>query len=323
MSAAIYSDVWDLDQFFKGGSKSPEFADYLNNIEKLIELFHTKVSNWQPLNSLEDKVFLNDVLSDFECAGKKLRQAAAFVECLIAQNTADQTAHSLVAKVTDLRASFQTAIGVFDYQLTTITDDAWEQILTDEQLKEVSFSLTERRNRAKDKLSKEEEALISALEVDGYHSWGQLYDLIVSKIKVPFVENGEENQLSVGQAANKFSSPDRNIRKTVFENWEKAWGEQADFLAKTLNHLSGFRLSVYQKRGWEDVLKEPLSISRMKQETLDAMWTVISENKQPLVQYLDRKAKLLGLEKLSWFDLDAPYWKNRNKVILSRRCRIY
>lgn len=52
----------------------------------------------------------------------------------------------------------------------------------------------------------------------------------------------------------------------------------------------------------------------MKPETLETMWTVISENKQLLVAYLNRKAKLLGVEKLSWFDLDAPYGKTESKV---------
>ena len=93
----------------------------------------------------------------------------------------------------------------------------WDQVLEDAYLAELKFSLTERRERAKEKLSIEEEALISALGVDGYHSWGQLYDLIVSKIKIPVEQNGEVKQLSVGQAANKFSSSDRDVRKAVFE----------------------------------------------------------------------------------------------------------
>ncbi|MFL6561861.1 MAG: M3 family oligoendopeptidase, partial [Bacillus sp. (in: firmicutes)] len=145
-------------------------------------------------------------------------------------------------------------------------------------------------------------------------SWVQLFYLILGNIKITFNENGKYKLLSVGQAFNKFSSPDREIRTAIFENWEKAWGDQADILAKTLNHLSGFRLSVYKKRGWEDVLKEPLSINRMEKRTLETMWTVISENKQMLVKYLERKATLLGLEKLSWYDLDAPYGKTASKV---------
>jgi pepF/M3 family oligoendopeptidase len=314
MTSRTYSEVWDLDVIFNGGSHSPEFADHLNLTTELIQEFQTNVNRWTPSNTMEDGIILKSLITDFERAGKKLRQAGAFVGCLQAQNTDDKYAYNLDAKVTSLSAVFQMALGTFDNQLTSISDNVWELILEDDTLKEVSFVLTERRERAKEKLSKEEEALISALGVDGYHSWGQLYDLIVSKIKVPFMENGDEKQLSVGQAFNKFSNPNREVRKAVFENWEKAWGEQADYLAKTLNHLAGFRLSVYKQRGWEDVLKEPLSINRMKKETLDVMWRVISENKQALVKYLERKAKLLGVNKLSWYDLDAPLGKTESKV---------
>ena len=314
MTAITYSDVWNLDVFFQGGSDSLEFANHLNLTATLIDSFQTKVNNWTPFNSQEDQTYLKELLEDFEHAAKKLRQAGAFVSCLQAQNTDDKKAHTLDSKVTSLSAAFQTALSTFDSLLSSFNDGIWTELLKDEQLQVLSFVLTERRNRAKEKLSKEEEALISALGVDGYHSWGQLYDLIVGKIKVPIQENGEEKLLSVGQAFNKFSSPDRNVRENTFRNWENAWGEQADFLAKTLNHLSGFRLSVYQKRGWEDVLKEPLSINRMEKETLETMWAVISENKQKLVTYLERKAALLGVNKLSWYDLDAPFGKTESKV---------
>jgi oligoendopeptidase F len=314
MAATTYKDVWNLEVFFKGGSDSPELQEQLARTADLIENFQAKVNNWTPANSPEDGKYLQELLEDFERTGKKLRQAGAFVGCLQAQNTNDQKAYNLDAQVTGLSAAFQTALGSFDNLLAQIADSAWEQLLANEQLKALSFVLSERRTRAKEKLSKEEEAMINALGVDGYHSWGQLYDLIVSKIKVSFTENGDEKQLSVGQAFNKFSSSDRSLRSAVFTGWEQAWDEQADLLAKTLNHLSGFRLNVYKKRGWDDVLKEPLGINRMKKETLETMWAVISDNKQKLVQYLERKAKLLGLEKLSWFDLDAPYGKAESKV---------
>ncbi|WHZ06136.1 M3 family oligoendopeptidase [Neobacillus sp. YX16] len=314
MTATTYSDVWNLEVFFKGGSNSAELADHLKVTQELIELFESKVKNWSPFNTAEDKIFLKELLSDFESAGKKLRQAAAFVGCLQAQNTEDKKAYTLESTVTGLSATFQSALSAFDNLLSSINDDVWTLVLEDDFLKELTFSLTERRVRAKEKLSIEEEALISSLGVDGYHSWGQLYDLIVSKIKIPVEENGEVRQLSVGQASNRFSSTDREVRKAVFKSWEQSWNEQSDYLSKTLNHLSGFRLNVYKKRGWEDVLKEPLTINRMEKETLETMWAVISDNKQPLVEYMNRKAKLLGLEKLSWFDLDAPYGKTESKV---------
>ncbi len=76
----------------------------------------------------------------------------------------------------------------------------------------------------------------------------------------------------------------------MFKKWEAAWGEKADLFAETLNHLSGFRLGLYEKRGWEDPLKEPLLINRMSRDTLDSMWSAIEGMKPLLYTYMERKA---------------------------------
>ena len=269
---------------------------------------------WNPKDVHNGVTELVKVIQEFEKVAKQIRQAGAFVSCLQAQNTKDKKATELKAKVTELSANFQNVLLEFDVKLTTINEDDWSTIMEDTFLKTLRFVLDERRERAAEKLSAKEEALITSLSTDGYHGWSQMYDLLVSSIKIPFNMNGEEKYLSVGQAANQFSNGDREIRKRMFVEWEKAWESKSDFFAKTLNHLSGFRLNTYNLRGWEDVLKEPLDINRMSKETLDAMWSAISANKQPFVQFLYRKAELLGLDKLSWYDLDAPLGKTSTKM---------
>ncbi|GLB58288.1 M3 family oligoendopeptidase [Cytobacillus sp. NCCP-133] len=314
MTATAYSTVWDLDTFFKGGSDSKEFEQHLQTTREHIQSFYNQVHKWQTSNSAADAKDINAMIDLFQQTAKKLRQAGAFVNCLQAQNTEDRKAKALRGSTTELSAEFQTALTVFDQLLASFDEAGWKNILKDESLSELAFVLTERRERAAEKRSQEEESVINALAIDGYHGWGQMYDVIVGNIKISVREDGEEKQLSVGQAANKFSSPDRSLRKQVFDKWEKAWSGQADYLSKTLNHLAGFRLNVYKLRGWEDFLKEPLSLNRMKKETLDTMWEVISKNKAPLVRYIERKAELLGIDKLSWYDLDAPLSKTEMKV---------
>ncbi|WP_436373055.1 M3 family oligoendopeptidase [Cytobacillus sp. BC1816] len=314
MTITAYSSVWDLDVFFKDGSDSAEFDQHLLDTRKHIDSFFNQIHNWQPANSAADAAEISEIIELFQQTARKVRQAGAFVSCLQAQNTEDKKAKDLRGATTELSAAFQNALTAFDQKLANLDQGSWEQIMNDKDLNELSFVLNERRENASEKLSQEEETVINALAVDGYHGWGQMYDVIVGNIKIPYTENGEIKQLSVGQAANKFSSPDRKLRKEVFDNWEKSWNSQSDYLSKTLNHLAGFRLNIYKLRGWSDFLKEPLDLNRMKKETLDTMWNVISENKAPLVKYLERKAKLLGLEKLSWYDLDAPLSKSETKL---------
>nr|WP_309099836.1 M3 family oligoendopeptidase [Fredinandcohnia onubensis] len=314
MNTSTYEQKWDLDVFFEGGSSSPAFHSFLEALHKELFEFDALVDAYQVPTNEKAKDELLNILNAFQSSFKKLRQAGAFVSCLTAQDTTDRGATLLQGKTTQLSAQLQSVLTAFDQKLVAIEESVWNNLLSEEPLNELSYVLEERRARAKEKLSLEQENLINALGVDGYHAWGQLYNMVVGNIKVPFEENGEEKQLSVGQAFNKFSSSDRNVRKTMFEQWEKAWAEHSDYISESLNHLGGFRLNVYKARGWENVLQEPLDINRMSKETLETMWSVITEYKAPFVEYLNRKAKVLGLNKLSWYDLDAPVGQTETKV---------
>jgi pepF/M3 family oligoendopeptidase len=121
-------------------------------------------------------------------------------------------------------------------------------------------------------------------------------------------------QVSIGQANNLMNHKERSVRSAIFDNFEDAFAKDGELFAAALNHLAGFRVQLYKHRGWESALHEPLDINRMKPETLDVMWETITKNKAVFVKYLNRKAKLLGLEKLSWFDLRAPLGSSDSKL---------
>ncbi|MGE6719017.1 M3 family oligoendopeptidase [Peribacillus frigoritolerans] len=295
-----YSMTWDLDIFFKGGSSSNEFLTFLDEINEEVKELDRLVSNINAEGN--DEISLIQAFDLYKNTNMKSSQASAFIGCLEAQNAQDKKAGQLRIKQMKIVASLKMVLSKLDEKLIQHDDAFFEKILEKEPLNELKFVLNERREKAKEKLSVKEEALITQLAMDGFEGWSQMYDTIVGSMTIPY--KGEK--LSVGQAANKFSDPDERARKELFTAWEQAWEEKSDLFARTLNHLAGFRLSVNEKRGWDDILKEPLEIGRMKKETLESMWNVIADHKEPLVRFLKRKAELLDLDKLSWADLDAP-----------------
>ncbi|MCT4478478.1 M3 family oligoendopeptidase [Peribacillus frigoritolerans] len=295
-----YSLTWDLDIFFRGGSSSKEFLIFLDEINEEVKELDRLVSNINPKGN--DEISLIEAFDLYKNTNMKSTQASAFIGCLEAQNAQDKKAGQLRIKQMKIVASLKMVLSRLDEKLIQLDDAVFNKILEKEPLNELKFVLNERREKAKEKLSVKEESLITQLAMDGFEGWSQMYDTIVGSMTIPY--KGEK--LSVGQAANKFSDPDEGARKELFTAWEQAWEEKSDLFARTLNHLAGFRLSVNEKRGWDDILKEPLEIGRMKKETLESMWNVIADHKEPLVRFLKRKAELLDLDKLSWADLDAP-----------------
>ncbi|WP_424767130.1 M3 family oligoendopeptidase [Paenibacillus sp. sgz302251] len=298
-----YPQSWDLDVFYKGGAGSAAFAEELKGIGEDIAKLDQLLDGESPIAAAE----LSLIVELLQSVLLRLRQSESFVSCLLAQNIKDSAASMLNDRVKTLAAKFLGVLTRFDNALRGLDDAQWSKLLEQGELSAVSFNLAERRELAKRKMAPELEALAGDLAVDGYHGWGDYYNLIVSRAKFNVVGKDEEMKvLSAGQMQNRLSDGDRAVRQAAFAEWEREWSEQAELCAETLNRISGFRLKLYEKRGWESVLQEPLQMNRMSVATLQAMWAAIVESKQVLVRYLERKAKLLGVEKLDWHDIEAP-----------------
>ncbi|WLR47832.1 M3 family oligoendopeptidase [Halobacillus litoralis] len=307
---ANYEMTWDLDSIFHGGSDSNELKEYVRKTERLMDDLEASIRTFTPPKNTDQTEELNQIVEIMQVVSKQLSEFGAFVSCLSAQNVHDRKASMWQSKRSELGARLGNALTEMDQVFVQVDDDVWKSLLNQAPFQAISFVLNERRSLAKDKLEVGKESLINDLGVDGYHAWGQMYDALVAKLSIEM--NGEK--LSVGQASNQLDDPDRSVRKEAFDKLQKTWGEASDLFTETLNHLSGFRLQTYKHRRWGNVLKEPLDYNRMSQRTLDAMWETITEYKKHYVPYMKKKAEKLGIERLSFYDVEAPLGEANQKM---------
>ncbi|AOM81502.1 M3 family oligoendopeptidase [Salisediminibacterium beveridgei] len=301
-----YPETWTLDTIFPGGSSNSEaFKKHITALEKQISNLKEQVDKLQTTGERSKEAWA-DVVVNLQDVSRYTREAGAFISCLTAQDINDHDAKLTGGKISQLASEFAGVMTAVDHQLLDFTAGEWDAFINEPEMAEIVFNLNERRDAAKEKLPPEQEQLIQKLSVDGYQAWGDFYSILVGRMEIEVELDGEVQKLSVGQASNKLSSASRDVRKHVFDQLEKAWQEESELFTNTLNHLSGYRLAVYEARGWENVLKEPLQINRMQEKTLNVMWDTITANKDTFVTYLDRKAQVLGVEKLAMYDLGAP-----------------
>jgi len=297
---------WSLENIYPGGAESGAFAAELEGLQRDIEAFE------RSLRDAEDAPVTADRLEQWTQAAQsilaRLREAESFTACLTAADVNDRRAAALDDRVKNLAAAYQAALTLYDRVLGAADEETWNDWLSSGTGPgAAAFYVAERRERAKEKLPPEQEALAGDLAVNGYHGWGELYHTVVGRTRFRAAdETGETKTYSAGQMQNLLSHGDRGVRRTAFEAWEAEWGRQADLCAEALNRIAGFRLKLYGRRGWNSVLKEPLDMNRMRRETLEAMWAAVDESRPALVRYLNRKAELLGVERLDWHDVEAP-----------------
>lgn len=294
-----YSQQWELESIYPGGASSPKLKEEIKQAEQRIAELREllKQANAASYESLVKQTeIVEEVLAT-------LREADSYTACLMAQNMFDKEAVLLNDRLKNLGAAYTSALTEFDHHLGSIEQKEWVRLLSQPALAVVAYNLNERRELAKKKMAPELESLAADLAIDGYHGWGDFYNTIVSRMTFKL---DDDTVLSAGQMSNRLDDQDRSKRLAAFKLWEQGWGEQADLFTDTLNHLSGYRLKWYQNRGWSSYLQEPLQMNRMSEATLKSMWQAVEQGKQLLIPYFERKAKLLGVDKLEWHDVEAP-----------------
>jgi pepF/M3 family oligoendopeptidase len=298
--------TWDLESIFPGGSKSKEYQAFIDNTNKLVSDAKSMLDNLP--KSLDDssQAKWKEFILTFQKSYEHIDLVHSFATMLASQNVDDADAVSHVARSDVLLAEWQKIKAGLEPLTLKQSDDAWNKLFEDAELAPVSFYMNDIRNSAKTKMSVEKEKLALDLGVNGFHAWDRLYNKMAGDLRVDWVEHGKTESISLGQVATKFSDPDREIRRQAFERMVEAWKTRADLAAMTLNSIAGFRLALYDNRGYDTPLFETLEQARLKKETLDAMWSVVHRYSNMLEPWMKAKMKLLGIDKFRWYDEFAP-----------------
>lgn len=307
-------EKWDLDSIFPGGCDSPELAELIDQMKVGIkEITHEVKDLYSSQELLKEKI-LERLLEDMGNIQTGLSQITSFAACFLAENPNNKKAIVLQGQAAIVKAEYIAVLQQFQEMLSQIDQAHWSELLKAESIKDYHFILNEWRQKADSKLSSEAEKLVSDLMHDGHHGWNELYRSILNNLKVSININGTEKKFSVGQANNLRSHTNSKVREEAFKALEQLWTVQEDTMARILNHITGFRIQVDQKRGTLNCLEQPLKDNRMKEETLQAMWEVVTRHKQSFADYLNHKAKMSGNKEMPSYDFWAPFKASKTLI---------
>lgn len=291
--------TWDLEVLFPGGPTGTAATRALDESRAEIAALRAAGEALPPLPEGLDAWSAWLLRSE----GVVLRgwDLSAFGSCVSSQDANDADAERFAIRARGLWSELALAwVGPND-QLAHCEQAAFDALVQRPELASVRASLERSRAQRHLLLPRAEQALATQLSEDGIKAWGQLYDRIMGRLTAEL----PEGTVSAGQLATRMGSVDRAVRTQAFEALEGAWGSQADTCAKALTHIVGTRLTLNRRRG-VDELEDPLASNRVQRESLDALLEAARRAQPILVEFLQLKARILGLDKLAWSDLAAP-----------------
>lgn len=304
-TAGSYPLVWDLDSLFPN-PETDDFAAQFDDLAKRTRALAEQSRDLPGISGAEaDVAGWTSLLEEYEQLEALAGDLRSHVGCHAAGDAANAAFTSWEGRLAALQPAWAEVRTNIEFAMKEASDDDLEALLAgDERLAEIRFFFDEARRDAAFRLPRELELLAAELDVDGIHGWGRLYDRLSGDLRVQVMEKGELVEKSPGQVS--FDQSIRSVRENNFRAADKAWKTIEGPCADALNHIAGTRLTKYRRLGCTDHLDSPLRYNRMSRETLETMWSTITARKAGLVEYFSAKSKLLGIERPSWFDMQAP-----------------
>lgn len=295
---------WSLKELYEG-LEDPKYKLDLKKLEEYISAFAELVKN-PPKGEVELAEAILKAEEDITETANLLFSFLGFSQSVDTENG------ELMAQINSLlklMSKMAPAEAAADKLLAGLSDiDALSK--ESEICKEYSFLLKEKKEKAKHLLSDEVEEMYAAMDMTGGGAWGNLQSFLSSTLKVEY----EDKIITLSEVRNLASDPDANVRKKAYEAEIKAYEKIQDGIAFALNNIKNQVTMIAEKRGYESPIDMTLKNSRMKRETLDALWGAIDEYLPVFRKYMRHKAEMLGHKNgLPFYDLFAPMGKSDKK----------
>jgi oligoendopeptidase F len=298
--------AWDLSDLYESGDDARLDADVREAEEAAAafrERYYGKVAEL-------DAGELRDAIEERERIESIFTRAIYYAHLWFATDMADPPRGALVARLTEQGAALDTQLLFFGLELADLDDEAAAALLADEALERWWHWLRNVRKFRPHLLSEPEEKIFTEKSVSGVSAWDRLYEELLGAMRVQL--DGED--LSFEEAMAKLYSADRDERRRAAE-------AVTDALEPGLRTRVFVFNTILLDKSVDDRLREyPTWISsrNLQNDTTDEAVQALVDaavSRYDVVQrYYTLKARLLGLDRLSFYDRMAPIAEDPTKV---------
>jgi oligoendopeptidase F len=305
---------WDMSVVYPS-LNSPEFdqgfAHFTEQVADLVKLFDEKSIQAGPARPLDDATVatFETVTARYNAVLEETTTLNAYLGCFVTTNTQDTLAQARYSefqqqavKLSLLSTRYAAWIGSLDVD---------GLITRSEMARDHAYLLQKASVQAKHLMSPTEEDLAAELQLSSGAGWEKLHGDITSQLIVPVEIRGEHLELPMSSVRNFADDSDREVRRAAYEAELDGWKKAAVPLAAAMNGIKGQVNTLARRRGWDSPLDASLFDANIDRATLEAMLTAARESFPDFRRYMHAKARVLGIEKLAWYDILAPVGKEQ------------
>lgn len=295
---------WDLRDLYAGAADprlAADLAEAKRRAEAFAETYRGTVANGQL-----DGAGLARALAEYEALSELGSRPAFYASLLFAADTQNSAAQRLVQRTREATTETGNLTVFFSLEMIALDEAQLARLLAAPELAEYRHYIETLRRFKPHTLSEKEEQLLNHKNLSGQSAFVQLFDELSGSLRFTVRVAGEDRQLTDGEIFALLRNPDPAVRERAFTAFLETYASHGLVLSSIFNTLLLDHKIDCELRGYADLVLPTHLSNEVAPQTVEAMMAAV-ERHYPLAQeYFRIKARLLGLDHLTYTDVYAP-----------------
>jgi oligoendopeptidase F len=297
---ALQAASWDLEPLV-GGRGADGVEDMLTEAGDRAEAFAQRHRGFVAELGVEG---LADAMHELAAIHDLAGRAGSYAMLRFSLDTADPERGALMQKARELGAAIETTLLFFELEWNVVADERAEELLESPELAFCAHHLQTVRRYRPHQLSEPEERILTETSVNGPGAFARLFTEQTAALEVELP--GRDTPASLEEALSRLQDPDRTQRKEAAEAVTEALRPNLRTRAFVFNTLLGEKAVRDRLRSYPHWLASRNLANEASDESVEALIEAVRSRYDIARRWYTLKARLLGLDRLAYYDRMAP-----------------
>ena len=298
--------AWDLSDLYEGGD-DPRIEQDVEQTEAAAAAFRERYyGRVADLSAGE----LREAIEERERIESIFTRAIYYAHLWYSTDQNDAPRGALVARLTEKGATVDTQLLFFGLEIAALADEQADALIASDELENWHHWLHTIRKFRPYVLTEPEEKILTEKSVSGFAAWDRLFDELLAAIKVDL----DGSELGFEAAMSKLYSPDRDLRRRASEAISDALEPGLKTRSYIFNTIAVDKSIDDRLRGYSTWISARNLSNDTTDEAVEALIDAVVGRYDVVQRYYTLKAKLLGLDRLSFYDRMAPLDEDTTQI---------
>ena len=304
--------VWNLDDLYVAPSSQAvqdDLAKAAAEARDIKDRYQGKL-----LALAADGAALARAIAAYESLSDTIGKLGSYAGLLYAADTSDPEKAKFYGDIQEKITAITTDLIFFELELNTIDDAALAAALQVPALARYKPWIDDLRKEKTYQLDEQLERLFHEKSLTSRAGWSRLFSETMTALR--FDVAGEPQPTALEPTLNFLMHPDRAKRQAAAEALAKVFGENVRLFSLITNTLAKDKEISDRWRGFKDVADSRHLANRVEPEVVDALVAAVREAyPRTAHRYYAMKARWLGLDKLAYWDRNAPLPERSERIV--------